>query len=119
MKKIEAIIRPSAFDRVKQALMDLGVHGMNYTEIKGFGRQHGHVEVYRGRTIAVDFLPKVRFEVVCHDEALERILKSILEAARTGGPEGPGNGGGHLLRPPHGQGKIHAAARQLSQGRPH
>ena len=93
MKKIEAIIRPSAFDRVKEALMDLGVHGMNYTEIKRFGHQHGHVEVYRGRTIAVDFLPKVRFEVVCHDEALERILKSILEAARTGGPEGPGKAG--------------------------
>ena len=93
MKKIEAIIRPSAFDRVKEALSELGVHGMNYTEIKGFGHQHGHVEVYRGRTIAVDFLPKVRFEVVCHDEALERILKAIQDAARTGGPEGPGKAG--------------------------
>ena len=72
MKKIEIIIRPSVFDKV------------NYQEIKGFGRQHGHVEVYRGTTINVDFLPKVRFEVVTKDESVERIIQAVLDAARTG-----------------------------------
>lgn len=77
MKKIEIIIRPSVFDKVREALSALGVNGMNYQEIKGFGRQHGHVEVYRGTTINVDFLPKVRFEVVTKDEswsALSRLF---------------------------------------------
>ena len=69
MKKIEIIIRPSVFDKVREALSSLGVNGMNYQEIKGFGRQHGHVEVYRGTTINVDLLPKVRFEVVTKDDS--------------------------------------------------
>ena len=84
MKKIEIIIRPSVFDKVREALSSLGVNGMNYQEIKGFGRQHGHVEVYRGTTINVDFLPKVRFEVVTKDDSVERIIQAVLDAARTG-----------------------------------
>ncbi|MDO5536096.1 MAG: P-II family nitrogen regulator [Desulfovibrionaceae bacterium] len=84
MKKIEALIRPSVFEKVKKALTDIGVHGMNYTEIRGFGRQHGHTEVYRATTRRVDFLPKVRIEVVCADSSMEKILEAIVAAARTG-----------------------------------
>ena len=84
MKKIEIIIRPSVFDKVREALSSLGVNGMNYQEIKGFGRQPGHVEGYRGTTINVDFLPKVRFEVVTKDDSVERIIQAVLDAARTG-----------------------------------
>ncbi len=84
MKKIEALIRPSVFDKVKKALTDMGVHGMNYTEIRGFGRQHGHTEVYRATTRRVDFLPKVRIEVVCSDESAEKIIEAMVSAARTG-----------------------------------
>lgn len=84
MKKIEALIRPSVFDKVKKALTDMGVHGMNYTEIRGFGRQHGHTEVYRATTRRVDFLPKVRIEVVCADSSADNIIDAIIGAARTG-----------------------------------
>ena len=84
MKKIEALIRPSVFDKVKKALTDIGVHGMNYTEIRGFGRQHGHTEVYRATTRRVDFLPKVRIEVVCADGSADNIIDAIIGAARTG-----------------------------------
>ncbi len=84
MKKIEALIRPSVFDKVKKALTDMGVHGMNYTEIRGFGRQHGHTEVYRATTRRVDFLPKVRIEVVCADSSADNIIDAIIWAARTG-----------------------------------
>ena len=84
MKKIEIIIRPSVFDKVKKALSDLGVNGMNYAEIKGFGCQHGHMEVYRGTTITVDFLPKIRFEVVTKEENVEKIIAAVLASARTG-----------------------------------
>ena len=84
MKKIEALIRPSVFDKVKKALTDMGVHGMNYTEIRGFGRQHGHTEVYRATTRRVDFLPKVRIEVVCADGSADNIIDAIIGAARTG-----------------------------------
>ncbi|MDO4839289.1 MAG: P-II family nitrogen regulator [Desulfovibrionaceae bacterium] len=84
MKKIEALIRPSVFDKVKKALTDMGVNGMNYTEIRGFGRQHGHTEVYRATTRRVDFLPKVRIEVVCADASADKIIEAIIVAARTG-----------------------------------
>ena len=84
MKKIEALIRPSVFDKVKKALTEIGVHGMNYMEIRGFGRQGGHTEVYRASVKKVDFLPKVRIEIVCANEQVEQILESIVTAARTG-----------------------------------
>ncbi len=84
MKKLEIIIRPSMFDAVKNELSRLGIHGLNYTEIRGFGRQHGHTEVYRGSTIQVDCLPKVKVEAVVHDEALEKILDAVMQTARTG-----------------------------------
>ena len=79
MKKLEIIIRPSKFEEVKQQLTAIGIHGMNYSEVRGFGRQHGHTEVYRGTTYAVDCLPKI----VVHDEALEKVLQAI-DVARTG-----------------------------------
>lgn len=84
MKKIEVIIRPSVFDKVRKALADLGVDGMNYQEIKGCGRQHGHTEVYRGKVFAVTFLPKIRFEIVTEDSKVEAILDVVEKAARTG-----------------------------------
>lgn len=84
MKKLEIIIRPSVFDKVKDALSALGIHGMNYSEIHGFGRQRGHTEVYRGATVTVDFLPKIKIELVIHDEALDKVLAAVLEAAHTG-----------------------------------
>lgn len=84
MKKLEIIIRPSVFDKVKDALSALGIHGMNYTEIKGFGRQHGHTEIYRGSTVKVDFLPKIKIELVVHDEALNKVTAAVIEQARTG-----------------------------------
>ena len=67
MKKLEIIIRPSKFEEVKQQLTTIGIHGMNYSEVRGFGRQHGHTEVYRGTTYAVDCLPKIKIEIVVHD----------------------------------------------------
>ena len=84
MKKLEIIIRPSMFERVKDTLSDLGIHGLNYVEIKGFGRQRGHTEVYRGTTMHVDCLPKVKVEVVLHDDMLESVLNSVVSIARTG-----------------------------------
>lgn len=84
MKKLEIIIRPSVFDKVRDALSELGIHGMNYTDIRGFGRQHGHTEVYRGSTVKVDFLPKIKIEVVVHDDALEKVIKAVEKAAHTG-----------------------------------
>ena len=82
MKKLEIIIRPSKFEEVKQQLTAIGIHGMNYSEVRGFGRQHGHTEVYRGTTYAVDCLPKIKIEIVVHDEALEKVLQAI-DVART------------------------------------
>lgn len=84
MKKLEIIVRPSKLEDVKTRLSELGIHGMNYTEIRGFGRQHGHTEVYRGASYEVDFLPKVRIDVVIHDDALDKVLAGVTEAARTG-----------------------------------
>lgn len=84
MKKIEAIIRPSKLDEVKSALGAIGVHGMTVTEVRGFGRQHGYREVYRGWSGQVRFLSKVKLEITIHDEALEQSLAAIADTARTG-----------------------------------
>ncbi len=84
MKKIEAIIRHFKLEEVKDALNALGVKGMTVTEVRGFGRQKGHTELYRGAEYVVDFLPKVKIEVVCPDDLAERAIEAITGAARTG-----------------------------------
>ena len=84
MKKIEAIIKPFKLDEVKEALQDLGVQGMTVLEAKGYGRQKGHTELYRGAEYVVDFLPKIKVEVVVEDNQLEAALEAITRAARTG-----------------------------------
>jgi nitrogen regulatory protein P-II 1 len=84
MKKIEAIIKPFKLDEVREALSDIGVTGLTVTEVKGFGRQKGHTELYRGAEYVVDFLPKVKLEVVIADSLLERAMEAIIAAARTG-----------------------------------
>ncbi|MEM0976519.1 MAG: P-II family nitrogen regulator [Pseudomonadota bacterium] len=83
MKKIEAVIKPFKLDEVKEALQEIGVQGLSVLEAKGFGRQKGHTELYRGAEYVVDFLPKVKIEVVLSDEQLDDAIKSIIEAART------------------------------------
>jgi nitrogen regulatory protein P-II 1 len=84
MKKVEAIIKPFKLDDVKEALHDLGIRGLTVTEAKGFGRQKGHTELYRGAEYVVDFLPKVKVEVVVDDSLLERAIAAIQNAAHTG-----------------------------------
>ena len=84
MKKIEAIIKPFKLDEVREALSDIGVSGLTVTEVKGFGRQKGHTELYRGAEYVVDFLPKVKIEIVVGDDAVEGAIDSIVKAARTG-----------------------------------
>ena len=84
MKKIEAIIKPFKLDEVKEALQELGVQGMTVIEAKGYGRQKGQTELYRGAEYVVDFLPKIKIEVVIADDQLERVLEAISTAARTG-----------------------------------
>ncbi len=84
MKKIEAYIKPFKLDDVKEALMEAGAGGMSVTEVKGFGRQRGHTELYRGSEYKVDFLPKIRIDVVVKDADVERVVKAIVAAARTG-----------------------------------
>ena len=84
MKKIEAIIKPFKLDEVKEALQDIGIQGITVTEAKGFGRQKGHTELYRGAEYVVDFLPKVKLEVVLDDALAERAIEAIQNAARTG-----------------------------------
>ena len=84
MKKIEAIVKPFKLDEVREALSELGVTGLTVTEVKGFGRQKGHTELYRGAEYVVDFLPKVKVEVVIPDSLTERAIESIVKAARTG-----------------------------------
>ena len=84
MKKIEAIIKPFKLDEVKEALQDVGIQGITVTEAKGFGRQKGHTELYRGAEYVVDFLPKVKLEVVLEDTLVERAVEAIEQAARTG-----------------------------------
>ena len=84
MKKVEAIIKPFKLDDVREALADIGIAGMTVSEVKGFGRQKGHTELYRGAEYMVDFLPKVKIELVIQDELLEQALEVIVETARTG-----------------------------------
>jgi nitrogen regulatory protein P-II 1 len=84
MKKIEAIIKPFKLDEVKEALQDVGIQGITVTEAKGFGRQKGHTELYRGAEYVVDFLPKVKIEIVVSDERMQASVDAILKAARTG-----------------------------------
>ena len=84
MKKIEAIIKPFKLDEVKDALHGAGVNGMTVTEVKGFGRQRGHVELYRGAEYEVAFIPKVKIEIVVTDEMVDAVLKAIEQNARTG-----------------------------------
>jgi nitrogen regulatory protein P-II 1 len=84
MKKIEAIIKPFKLDEVKEALHEVGVQGITVTEAKGFGRQKGHTELYRGAEYVVDFLPKVKIEIVLPTEQVEAAVEAILKAARTG-----------------------------------
>ena len=84
MKKIEAVIKPFKLDDVKEALNELGVVGMTVTEVRGFGRQKGHTELYRGSEYTIDFLPKVKVEVVVPDSLAEKVVSAICAAARTG-----------------------------------
>jgi nitrogen regulatory protein P-II 1 len=84
MKKIEAVIKPFKLDEVKEALHEVGLQGITVVEAKGFGRQKGHTELYRGAEYVVDFLPKVKIEVVCEDDVAERAVDAIVNAARTG-----------------------------------
>jgi nitrogen regulatory protein P-II 1 len=84
MKKVEAIIKPFKLDEVREALSELGVSGLTVTEVKGFGRQKGHTELYRGAEYVVDFLPKVKVEVILGDAMVERAIEAIVKAARTG-----------------------------------
>ncbi len=84
MKKIEAIIKPFKLDEVKEALHEVGLQGITVVEAKGFGRQKGHTELYRGAEYVVDFLPKVKIEVICDDAVVERAVEAITSAARTG-----------------------------------
>jgi nitrogen regulatory protein P-II 1 len=84
MKKIEAIIKPFKLDDVKEALTELGVIGMTVTEVRGFGRQKGHTELYRGSEYTIDFLPKVKIELVVPDQIVDKVVSAVAAAARTG-----------------------------------
>ncbi len=84
MKKIEAIIKPFKLDEVKSALTKIGVQGMTVTEVKGFGRQRGHTEVYRGAEYRIDFLPKAKIEVIVSDEMVSQVIETIERSAKTG-----------------------------------
>jgi nitrogen regulatory protein P-II 1 len=84
MKKIEAIIKPFKLDEVREALSEVGITGLTVTEVKGFGRQKGHTELYRGAEYVVDFLPKIKIELVIGDNILESAIEAIVKAARTG-----------------------------------
>ena len=84
MKKIEAIVKPFKLDEVREALSEVGVTGLTVTEVKGFGRQKGHTELYRGAEYVIDFLPKVKIEVVVEDSLVDNVVEAIENAARTG-----------------------------------
>ena len=84
MKKIEAIIKPFRLDEVKEALHEIGIQGMTVTEVKGFGRQKGHTELYRGAEYVVDFLPKIKVEVAVSDELVDKAVAAVVQAANTG-----------------------------------
>jgi nitrogen regulatory protein P-II 1 len=84
MRKVEAIIKPFKLDEVKEALSGIGIQGMTVTEVKGFGRQKGHTELYRGAEYVVDFLPKIKIEVTVSDEMTDKVVEAIVESASTG-----------------------------------
>jgi nitrogen regulatory protein P-II 1 len=84
MKKIEAIIKPFKLDEVKDALNGIGIKGMTVTEVKGYGRQKGHTEIYRGAEYVVDFIPKIKLEIIVQDEQVDLVIDTILAVARTG-----------------------------------
>jgi nitrogen regulatory protein P-II 1 len=84
MKKIEAIIRPFKLDDVREALSEIGVKGMTLTEVKGYGRQKGHTETYRGAEYKIDFLPKIKLEIIAKDTMVERVVSTIIKAGKTG-----------------------------------
>lgn len=84
MKKIEAIIRPFKLDDVREALSEIGVRGMTLTEVKGYGRQKGHTEMYRGSEYKIDFLPKLKIEIIARDSMVENIVAAIVKSAKTG-----------------------------------
>ena len=84
MKKIEAIIKPFKMEDVKDALAEIGIQGMTVTEVKGFGRQKGHTEIYRGSEYTVEFLPKVKFEIVVEDKIVHKAVETIVQSAKTG-----------------------------------
>jgi nitrogen regulatory protein P-II 1 len=84
MKKVEAIIKPFKLDEVKEALSKIGIYGMTVTEVKGFGRQKGHVEVYRGTEYEVNFIPKIKIEAVVPDAIINKVIETIIEKAKTG-----------------------------------
>ncbi len=84
MKKIDAIVKPFKLDEVREALSEIGVSGLTVTEVKGFGRQKGHTELYRGAEYVVDFLPKVKIEIVVADNIVDQAIEAIIKAARTG-----------------------------------
>ncbi len=84
MKKIEAIIKPFKLDDVKEALNGIGIKGMTISEVKGYGRQKGHTEIYRGAEYVVDFLPKIKMEIIVDSEQVDQVIDTIVEAARTG-----------------------------------
>ncbi len=84
MKKVEAIIKPFKLDEVKDALVEIGIGGMTVTEVRGFGQQKGHTEIYRGTEYVIDFLPKVKIEVIVRDEDVEKVVETIMKTAQTG-----------------------------------
>ena len=84
MKKIDAIVKPFKLDEVKEALQAVGIQGMTVTEVKGFGRQKGHTELYRGAEYVVDFLPKIKIEIVVADDMVDKVVQAVSEAANTG-----------------------------------
>ncbi|MGD0883834.1 MAG: P-II family nitrogen regulator [Thermodesulfovibrionales bacterium] len=84
MKKIEAIIKPFKLDEVKDALNEIGIQGMTVTEVKGFGRQKGHTELYRGAEYVIDFIPKIKIEIVTSDSLIQKVVETIEKAAKTG-----------------------------------
>lgn len=84
MKKIEAVIRPFKLDDVREALSEIGVRGMTLTEVKGYGRQKGHTEMYRGSEYKIDFLPKIKIEIIATDAMTDQIVSTIIKAAKTG-----------------------------------
>ena len=84
MKKVEAVIKPFKLDEVKEALTEIGITGMTISEVKGFGRQKGHTELYRGAEYTIDFIPKIKLEVIVPDESVEKVVKVIVSSAKTG-----------------------------------